>query len=126
MARTSRNSHGSLKSIRICDEETTVRYIDNFADTMDSAPAANGAYSKAVNNGGWTNPAGPFGLNNQGLIKSAVWSIAILSSRSKNGDEEAREIMTYIESIIHGAQERKLNPSPVSAVVTTSQTAEAV
>lgn len=124
MARTSRNSHGNLKSITVRDEESAVRYIDAFAGTMASSPAANGAYSKAINNGGWTNPSGPFGLTNQGLIKSVVWSISILSSRAKSGDAEAREIIASLEPIINGAQDRPVAPSAVVAVVSDSQPAE--
>lgn len=124
MARTSRNSHGSLKSTIISDETTTANYIDSFADTMASAPVSNGAYSKAVNNGGWTNPSGPFGLSNQGLIKSTVWSIAIISSRANSGDEEARRIMTYIESIVQGAQLRKLKSPDANTFVNISKTTE--
>jgi hypothetical protein len=123
MARTSRNSHGNLKSINIRDEESAIRYIDAFAGTINSSPAANGAYSKAVNNGGWTNPSGPFGLTNQGLIKSAVWSVSILSSRAKNGDAEAREIIASLEPILHGAQDRTV-AAPAVVIESNSQPAE--
>jgi hypothetical protein len=120
MARTSRNSHGSLKSINIRDEESAVRYIDSFAGTILSAPAANGAYSKAVNNGGWTNPSGPLGLTNQGLIKSVVWSVSILSYRAKKGDAEATEIVASLEPIINGAHDRPV-PHVVGNHARTSQ-----
>jgi len=123
MARTSRNSHGNLKSISVRDEESASRYIDAFAGTINSSPASNGAYSKAVNNGGWTNPSGPFGLTNQGLIKSVVWSVSILSSRAKNGDAEAREIIASLEPIINGAQDRPV-AAPAVAIASSSQTAE--
>jgi len=83
MARTSRNSHGGLKSIKIHDEETTVSYITEFGKTISVGSSTNGsAYSKAVNNGGWTCPSGPLSLNNQGIIKSIVWSISNLSLQS--------------------------------------------
>lgn len=123
MARTSRNSHGNLKSVSVRDEESAARYIDAFAGTINSSPAANGAYSKAVNNGGWTNPSGPFGLTNQGLIKSVVWSVSILSSRAKNGDAEAREIIASLEPIINGAQDRPV-AAPAVAIASSSQPAE--
>jgi len=123
MARTSRNSHNGLKSISIRDEESASRYIDAFSGTINSSPTANGAYSKAVNNGGWTSPSGPFGLTNQGLIKSVVWSVSILSSRAKNGDAEAREIIASLKQIINGAQDRPVS-SPAVAIASNSQTAE--
>lgn len=115
MARTSRNSHGGLKSIKIHDEETTVSYITEFGKTISVGSSTNGsAYSKAVNNGGWTCPAGPLSLNNQGIIKSIVWSISILSGRARDGDTEAKQLVAAITDLVATATDHPIESSIVS------------
>lgn len=115
MARTSRNSHGGLKSIKIHDEETTVSYITEFGKTISVGSSTNGsAYSKAVNNGGWTCPSGPLSLNNQGIIKSIVWSVSILSGRARDGDTEAKQLVTVITDLVATASDHPIESSIVS------------
>jgi hypothetical protein len=115
MARTSRNSHGGLKSIKIHDEETTVSYITEFGKTISVGSSTNGsAYSKAVNNGGWTCPSGPLSLNNQGIIKSIVWSISILSGRARDGDTEAKQLVTAITDLVATATDHPIESSILS------------
>jgi len=115
MARTSGNSHGGLKSIKIHDEETTVSYITEFGKTISVGSSTNGsAYSKAVNNGGWTCPSGPLSLNNQGIIKSIVWSISILSGRARDGDTEAKQLVTAITDLVATATDHPIESSILS------------
>ena len=115
MARTSRNSHGGLKSIKIHDEVTTVSYITEFGKTISVGSSTNGsAYSKAVNNGGWTCPSGPLSLNNQGIIKSIVWSISILSGRARDGDTEAKQLVTAITDLVATATDHPIESSILS------------
>lgn len=115
MARTSRNSHGGLKSINIHDEETTVSYITEFGKTISVGSSTNGsAYSKAVNNGGWTCPSGPLSLTNQGIIKSIVWSMSILAGRARDGDKEAKELVTAITDLVSTATDHPIESSIIS------------
>lgn len=127
MARTSRNSHGGLKGFKINSEESAVRYIQEFGKTIGSAPVSSGAYSKAINNGGWTTAVGAFDVSNQGLIKSVLWSLSVLSGRSAVGDSEAREIIAMFEETSNAAIDKPIiqtttsssSPTPVAVSAVT-------
>lgn len=126
MARTSRNSHGGLKGVKVNNEESTVRYLQEFTKTIASAPLANGAYAKAINNGGWTSPAGAFSVSNQGLIKNIVWSLSILSGRAQAGDSEARELIVAFDDIGNSAIDKSTNPNTISVASPTPVAVSAV
>lgn len=116
MARTSKNSHGGLKGIKVHDEETTVSYITEFSKTISvGSPTSSSAYSKAVNNGGWTSPSGPLSLSNQGIIKSIIWSMSILSGRSRDGDPEAKELVSAITDLVLAATDHPIGSSLIAS-----------
>jgi hypothetical protein len=112
MARTPRNR----THINITDANSTTEYLNKFSGMNITAA---GGYSKNINDEGWVTQSGGFGVSNQGLVKATAWAVVIISQRAKEGDIEARNILSNLGHIVVASS--KIDVSKLSASVELKQ-----